>query len=80
MTEINQNYKCNVCGNLVKIFQAGQGTLICCGQPMELIVEATVAQPVMEPATPMPEEIQATEETNIPQPTVESKPEENPSL
>jgi superoxide reductase len=78
MTEINQSYKCNVCGNLVKIIQAGQGTLICCGQPMELVIETVVAQPVMEPAAPMTEEIQAAEETSIPQPKIES--EEKPSL
>jgi len=78
MTEINQSYKCNICGNLVKIIQAGQGTLVCCGQPMELMVEATVNQPAIEPAAPMPEEIQTTEEVSSLEPKTE--PEENPSL
>lgn len=29
-------YKCNICGNVVKVNLAGKGNLVCCGQPMEL--------------------------------------------
>ncbi len=36
MIEINQIYKCNVCGNIVEIVHVGGGALVCCGQPMEL--------------------------------------------
>jgi superoxide reductase len=32
-------YKCNICGNIVEILFAGGGTLVCCGQPMELMKE-----------------------------------------
>ena len=39
MTEQNQVYKCNVCGNIVEILHAGVGGLVCCGQPMELLKE-----------------------------------------
>jgi superoxide reductase len=39
MTEIGQTYRCNVCGNTVKVLTAGVGELVCCGQPMELQVE-----------------------------------------
>jgi desulfoferrodoxin-like iron-binding protein len=78
MTELNQNYKCNVCGNLVKIIQAGQGSLACCAQPMELIIEETVGQPTIETASPMPEEIKVTEEVSNPE--TKTEPEENPSL
>lgn len=42
MTEINQIYKCNVCGNIVQVVHAGGGQLVCCSQPMELQVENTV--------------------------------------
>lgn len=35
-------YKCDVCGNIVEVFQGGQGELVCCGQPMILQVENTV--------------------------------------
>ena len=34
-------YRCNVCGNIVMVLNAGQGQLVCCGQPMELLKENT---------------------------------------
>ena len=39
MTELNQIYKCNVCGNLVEVAHSGVGELVCCGAPMELKTE-----------------------------------------
>ena len=36
MTERNQVYQCNVCGNMVEITHIGSGTLVCCEQDMEL--------------------------------------------
>lgn len=44
MTEQNQVYKCNVCGNIVQVLHAGKGELVCCGQPMELLKEKTEDQ------------------------------------
>ena len=41
MTELNQIYKCNICGNIVEVLHAGVGQLVCCGQPMELLEEKT---------------------------------------
>jgi superoxide reductase len=41
MVELNQVYKCNVCGNIVEIVHASDGVLVCCGQPMELLPERT---------------------------------------
>ena len=41
MTEINQVYKCEVCGNIVDVLYAGAGELVCCGQPMNLLEEKT---------------------------------------
>ncbi|MBL7159527.1 desulfoferrodoxin [Candidatus Microgenomates bacterium] len=41
MTEQNQIYKCNVCGNIVEVLYAGAGELICCGQPMVLLEAKT---------------------------------------
>jgi len=37
MTQINQEYRCSVCGNIVKVIQAGAGSLVCCGEDMEMI-------------------------------------------
>lgn len=41
MTELKQVYGCNICGNIVEVLHTGVGTLVCCGQPMELLVEKT---------------------------------------
>lgn len=42
MTERQQIYKCEVCGNIVEVIHTGKGQLVCCGQPMKLMVENTV--------------------------------------
>ena len=36
-----QVYKCSICGNEVEVISAGGGTLVCCGQPMDLLSENT---------------------------------------
>jgi len=36
MTELNQVYKCSVCGNMTELVHSGAGELVCCGQPMDL--------------------------------------------
>jgi superoxide reductase len=36
MTKINEIYLCKICGNKVKVMNAGNGTLVCCEQPMVL--------------------------------------------
>ena len=41
MTQLHQIYKCNVCGNIVEVLHEGDGQLVCCGQPMELLGEKT---------------------------------------
>jgi superoxide reductase len=42
MAEKLEIYKCDVCGNIVEVFQGGAGELICCGEPMLLQTENTV--------------------------------------
>ena len=37
MTKINETYYCNICGNAVKVVNTGAGTLVCCGQPMNMV-------------------------------------------
>lgn len=39
MTELNQLYRCNICGNIVEVVHEGAGQLVCCGQNMELLKE-----------------------------------------
>jgi len=35
-------YKCGICGNIVEVLSGGKGELVCCNQPMTLLVENTV--------------------------------------
>ena len=42
MAERLEVYKCDACGNVVEVLHGGEGELVCCGQPMEKLVENTV--------------------------------------
>ncbi|MCF7836819.1 desulfoferrodoxin [Candidatus Gracilibacteria bacterium] len=42
MNKLHEVYRCNVCGNIVQMNHASIGELVCCGQPMELLVENSV--------------------------------------
>jgi superoxide reductase len=44
MTEINQLYKCEICGNIVEVVHSGVGQLVCCGQPMQPLTAKTEDQ------------------------------------
>jgi desulfoferrodoxin-like iron-binding protein len=35
--KVGEKYRCNICGNEVKVLKVGGGTLVCCGEDMELI-------------------------------------------
>ena len=41
MTIKNQIYRCLICGNIVEVIHPGDGQLVCCGQPMELLQAKT---------------------------------------
>jgi superoxide reductase len=41
MTELNEIYHCEICGNIVHVVHAGDGELVCCGQPMVKLKEQT---------------------------------------
>jgi desulfoferrodoxin-like iron-binding protein len=34
---VDEKYRCNICGNEVSVTKVGGGTLVCCGEDMELI-------------------------------------------
>jgi superoxide reductase len=36
-----QIYKCNICGNIVEVLHGGEGQLVCCSEPMQLLDEKT---------------------------------------
>jgi superoxide reductase len=42
MAERLQVYECEVCGNIVEVARGGKGELVCCDEPMKLLVENTV--------------------------------------
>jgi superoxide reductase len=42
MAEKLEVYKCDKCGNIVEVVNAGGGELVCCGEPMKLMKENTV--------------------------------------
>ncbi|HIH76721.1 MAG TPA: desulfoferrodoxin FeS4 iron-binding domain-containing protein [Methanomassiliicoccales archaeon] len=37
MTNVDEVYECEICGNKVKVVEAGSGTLVCCGQDMNKV-------------------------------------------
>lgn len=41
MTQRDQVFKCQVCGNIVEVLHAAAGELSCCGQPMLCLKENT---------------------------------------
>jgi desulfoferrodoxin-like iron-binding protein len=38
VTKEGQIFRCDICGNVVVVKEAGGGELICCGEPMQLEV------------------------------------------
>jgi len=36
-TAVGQTYVCKICGNKVKVLEAGGGALVCCGVSMKLV-------------------------------------------
>lgn len=42
MAQLKGIYKCDICGNIVYVLHAGGGTLVCCGQDMQIQIAKTV--------------------------------------
>lgn len=36
MAEVKEIYRCDICGIVVEVINAGPGTMSCCNQPMTL--------------------------------------------
>ena len=53
MAKLNGIYKCDICGNVVEVLTAGNGELVCCGQPMKLFKEKTSEQEGNEKHVPV---------------------------
>jgi len=37
--DVGEVYRCEVCGNVVKVIEFGGGELVCCDEPMILVEE-----------------------------------------
>lgn len=48
MTKKLELYKCEICGNIVEIVLAGEGELVCCGQPMNLLEEQSMQDEMLQ--------------------------------
>ncbi|RUM87385.1 MAG: desulfoferrodoxin [Thermodesulfatator sp.] len=57
MAEYRGIYRCNVCGNMVMVLNAGKGELVCCGQPMEKL-EAGTTDAAQEKHVPVIEKVE----------------------
>ncbi|MEI6144158.1 MAG: desulfoferrodoxin family protein [Candidatus Berkelbacteria bacterium] len=42
--KLNEIYKCSVCGNITELVTVGGGELVCCGKPMEKMVEKSAEE------------------------------------
>ncbi len=40
--KVNEIYRCEICGNIVEILHSGIGEIICCNEPMSLLVAGSV--------------------------------------
>jgi len=58
MTNMNQIYKCSICGNVTEVLHTGVGELVCCGKPMKLLT-ANTEDAAQEKHVPVVEELPA---------------------
>ncbi len=45
VTKAEEVYLCKICGNKVRVLEAGKGTLVCCGKPMVRVKTRTDDSP-----------------------------------
>lgn len=67
-------FKCAICGNIVEMLHHGGGTLVCCGEPMKLLVELT-ADSSLEKHVPLIERVEGgylVKVGSVPHPMIEN--------
>ena len=42
MTQVDEVYLCEICGNKVKVLEAGGGELTCCGEAMSKVEQQKI--------------------------------------
>lgn len=55
MAELNQIYRCEICGNIAMIVHAEDPNIVCCGKEMKKLEEKTAEQEGKEKHVPMVE-------------------------
>ena len=53
MAKLRGIYKCEICGNIVEVLHEGADSLVCCGQPMNLISEKSEDPEIGEKHVPV---------------------------
>lgn len=53
MTDCLDFYRCDICGNIVQVFHAGAGELVCCGKPMNHLHPQTIIDEKKEKHVPI---------------------------
>lgn len=53
MTKTNELYKCEICGIINSVIDGGAGSMMCCGQPMDLFRENTASEEGKEKHVPI---------------------------
>ena len=53
MAKENTLYKCEICGNVVEVVNAGAGELVCCGEPMNELKPKSIEQEGKEKHVPI---------------------------
>ena len=52
MTNHLEFYRCEVCGNIVQVIHSGNGELVCCGKPMQLLSAKSKSEEKQEKHVP----------------------------
>ena len=65
MTQKNQVWKCEICGNIVEVLHKGADSLVCCGQPMNLQEEKKEDPEIGEKHLPVIEKTENRVKVNI---------------
>ena len=53
MTNHLEFYRCEICGNIVQVIHSGNGELVCCGKPMQLLSAKSKSEEKQEKHVPV---------------------------
>ncbi|MBR1425586.1 desulfoferrodoxin FeS4 iron-binding domain-containing protein [bacterium] len=53
MTECLELYRCEICGNIVQVMHKGADALVCCGKPMDKLIQHGIEEEKQEKHVPV---------------------------